>query len=571
MTHPIWQSRLLPLASLSLLCSGSISAAEQVGSFAFLGNNESFAVSDAQQLAIWGGSGSETLLISGTPVLQVDANVERIEFPNALADYTFAIQGTQISILSGATAVVSLYGLNGDLTLVFADGAAPLQLSGLNSANLGDAALSTTAGSLTATLNTQITSSTADGGSGTSNALYDSWVLNTDNERARHIADDSGQKVLVNIQSVTQVSDSTGDYAQVSATGIPDYVVSASQDLVTWLNSRPKASSDFIGGATTISAGDEIQFGQNIGYDSTNQMSECGQNEGFGYWPPGPVCPEDTSKVGLFPESPEINADDCDTGLSAIGYAINGVSMYGWSDGQSYNSEGAWQSLAPLAEVYDVDICGGHAANGDYHHHFYSACWAETAGDTGTGHSPVYGFAADGYPVYGPWHDTGVIAQSCWKVRDFTAGSATGCDGDGVRNCVMVDQYDPTAGVTGADAEGPTTSGTYTSLSGNTFDTTAGFFFEDYYYDSSCSSEGEAMLDQYNGHEHDDLGYHYHVTITSANDTTPAFPYMSGPRFRGKLQSNAITSCSTGIPNGGGNEGGGGNDGGGGGTQPPPR
>ncbi|MCG8609496.1 MAG: YHYH protein, partial [Pseudomonadales bacterium] len=380
MTHPIWRSKLLPLASLSLLWSGSISAAEQVGSFAFLENNESFAVSDAQQLTIWGGSGSETLLISGTPVLQVDANIERIELPNALADYTFAIQGTQISIMSGTTTVVSLYGLNGDLTLVFADGAAPLRLSGLSTANLGDATLSTTAGNLSATLNTDITSTTADSGSGTSNLLYDSWVVNTENERAQHIASDSAQKVLVNIQSVTQVSDSTGDYAQVSATGIPDYVVSATQDLVSWLNNRPNASSDFIGGSTTISAGDIIQFGEDIGYDSSNPMSECGQNEGFGYWPPGPVCPEDTSKVGLFPESPEVNEADCDTGLDAIGYAVNGVSMYGWSDGQSYNSEGVWQALAPLAEVYDVDICGGHAANGDYHHHFYSDCWAETAG-----------------------------------------------------------------------------------------------------------------------------------------------------------------------------------------------
>ncbi|WP_268892977.1 hypothetical protein [Psychromonas sp. L1A2] len=34
-----------------------------------------------------------------------------------------------------------------------------------------------------------------------------------------------------------------------------------------------------------------------------------------------------------------------------------------------------WYTLAPIAEQYDVDMCGGHAENGTYHHHFYTSCY----------------------------------------------------------------------------------------------------------------------------------------------------------------------------------------------------
>jgi len=167
--------------------------------------------------------------------------------------------------------------------------------------------------------------------------------------------------------------------------------------------------------------------------------------------------------------------------------------------------------------------------------------------DEGTGHSPVYGYAADGYAIHGPWYSDGVLVKSSWVVRDYDdASSATGCGTAGVRDCVLVDEFDVGAGFVAA-ADGPSTSDEYISLSGNIFIASSGFFYQDFYWDSALTNLAGEYLDQYNGHNSgDDLGYHYHVTVTQDNDgvQTSAFPYTIGPRFYGKLQDNSIASDS---------------------------
>jgi hypothetical protein len=63
----------------------------------------------------------------------------------------------------------------------------------------------------------------------------------------------------------------------------------------------------------------------------------------------------------------------------------------------------------------------------------------------------------------------------------------------------------------------------------------SGLFLQDYYWDKTCTAQGGPALDQYNGHTHDYLGYHYHVTRTrDANGVfTEAFPYLAGPTLYG--------------------------------------
>ncbi|WP_141215660.1 YHYH protein [Hahella sp. CCB-MM4] len=427
-----------------------------------------------------------------------------------------------------------------------------LAVSGLTACGGGGASSGTSTGdSSTEDASSVTLSSTAD----ETKDVYSAWMINESNETSAVMLD-GGAGILVNVQSVTPMYYSGENYAQVEASGIPNYQVTISQDLIDWIEARPRADladdsqQDLVTGDVTVSAGDLIEFGEDIGYRSFSRDTTCPLNAGYGYWPPGPTCPENTDKIGYFPEAPSESGSDCETGLGVVGYAINGVSIFNWDDGQSYNREDVWHTLAPVAEAYDVDICGGHAANGEYHHHFYSSCWAEVAGDEGNGHSPIYGYAADGYPIYGPWHDTGVVAQSCWKKRDYSASSETGCGTDGERSCQLVDEYDISKGVTTVSRDGPTTSGTYISLSQNSFDTGEGFFREDYYYDPDCSDDGEAYLDEHNGHDHGDYGYHYHLTVTSATDMTPAFPFTFGPTFKGSLSSIAITSCGGLLPGG---------------------
>ncbi|MCO1333254.1 YHYH protein [Microbulbifer sp. OS29] len=373
------------------------------------------------------------------------------------------------------------------------------------------------------------------------------WILNSGDERAPYIYEsNSNEQVLVNVQSVESETVDGKEYTVVSATGIPYYTIEITQNILDALIERPKASSDFLTGSPYVSVGDIVSFGEDIGYQSN---SSCGAEAGYGFWPPGPVCPENVSHVGYIPVEPEPSSETCETGLGVQGYWVNGTSIYQWGDGQSVNN--TWHTLAPLAEVYDVDICGGHAANGDYHHHFYSDCLAELVGDIGDGHSPIYGYTADGYAIYGPWESETVLAESSWVARDYDDSSSdSGCGIAGERSCLLVDEYDVSQGVTTTSNTGPTTSGSYTSLSGNEFETTSGFFYEDYYWDEALTSQGGAYLDQYNGHSDDDRGYHYHLTVTvdSGGQLTPAFPFTFGPRFFGKLDDQTIVSqCSTTI------------------------
>lgn len=371
------------------------------------------------------------------------------------------------------------------------------------------------------------------------------WVMNETDESAPILSNGNGDstKSLVNVQSIT--SDGVS-YAVLQTSGIPNYDIYINQDQIDWLNNRPKAATDFDTGSTTASSGDLIEFGTDIGYINT----QCALGEGQGYWPPGPGCPTNQNKNVSIPLTPSVNTtDDGDIGLGAIGYAVNGVSIYGWGDGQTIVSNGdswstgrggSFQTLAPVAELYDVDLCWGHAAMGDYHHHFYSSCWeAVTEEDSASTHSAIFGFSADGYPVYGPYHDksSGTLATSCWKVRDYSHNTDTGCS-DNTRSCVMVDPYDPTQGTKMVNA-GPDFSEHYTSLSGNDFIATNGSFFEDYYYDASCSAQENQYLDQYNGHDHDDLGYHYHLTIDS--NGTATFPYTFGPKYKGNVPEGTNT------------------------------
>lgn len=363
-----------------------------------------------------------------------------------------------------------------------------------------------------------------------------SWRMGTA-APAYIVTDGSGDQV--DVQSV-EVS---GDTIVVTTDGIPSYETEITQALLDELNSRPLASTDFANGSPTVSVGDVVSFGQDMGWNSTG-CTRDGVDEGDGYWPPGPECPEALDREFVFPAEPSAASASCYTPIATGGLWVNGVAIFNWTDGQSYNNENTWYNLAQKLEVYDGDICDGHAAANEYHHHYLPDCLADQLGDEGGGHSPIYGWMADGYPLYGPWYADGQEAQSCWRTRDYSASSATGCGTEGARTCVLVDNMDPTAGTTSVNSAGPNTSETITSQSGNLFAAESGIYFEDYYFDSDCATQGGAYLDAHNGHEHDGLGYHYHIT--------GSFPYTAGPEFAGALPSSGLSCTDSPYPQRGG-------------------
>ena len=116
---------------------------------------------------------------------------------------------------------------------------------------------------------------------------------------------------------------------------------------------------------------------------------------------------------------------------------------------------------------------------GVYHHHFHSPCLQSKLNDTGTGHSPIYGFILDGYPIYGPYHSNNTLTKSCWKVRNYKSAS-TGCL-EGKRSCVFKDPSDTKLGVIPLKKNefGPHVDETLTTQSGNKITAVSGQYSVD--------------------------------------------------------------------------------------------
>lgn len=168
--------------------------------------------------------------------------------------------------------------------------------------------------------------------------------------------------------------------------------------------------------------------------------------------------------------------------------------------------------------------------------HSYSPCLMEELGDVGKSHSPLHGFAYDGYPIYGPYQAANTLAVSCWQARDYSSTSVTGCS-DGKRSCVLKDPYNYKSGTTTTSSTGPTVGSTVTSQSSNSITASSGVYFEDYFFNSTCYARGGQYLDSHNGHDHDDYGYHYHLTMDSTG--VPTFPFSVGPKYYGCLPSKS--------------------------------
>jgi len=242
-----------------------------------------------------------------------------------------------------------------------------------------------------------------------------SWLLN-DTVRSTEIFETSAQQegVLEDVQSVTEEDVDGVEYALVQTSNVPGYTVEMTQELVDELNARPRAATDFTSGATTASAGEIVAFGQDIGYVSTH--ADCQETGGYGYWPPGPHCPEDQDLEAYITTAPTPNDAECETGLGRVGLYVNGANVFNWNDGTTYAD--TWHNLAPEQEVYDVDVCEGHANQGSqYHHHSFSWCLGDLLGDDGADRH-LNAIAAVG-------GDRLVIAGEAGTVLTSTDGGAT--------------------------------------------------------------------------------------------------------------------------------------------------
>src|SRR5205085_4886505 len=107
---------------------------------------------------------------------------------------------------------------------------------------------------------------------------------------------------------------------------------------------------------------------------------------------------------------------------------VNGVEFFNASDGHSYNNANIWHQNANVVEAPSFDTGKGHPQQtGVYHYHQSPTLLRAQLGDDGTHHSPLLGFAFDGFPVYGPYgyanaNGTGGVDRmdTSYKLRTIT-------------------------------------------------------------------------------------------------------------------------------------------------------
>uniref|UniRef100_A0A7R9Z199 YHYH domain-containing protein n=1 Tax=Pseudictyota dubia TaxID=2749911 RepID=A0A7R9Z199_9STRA len=136
----------------------------------------------------------------------------------------------------------------------------------------------------------------------------------------------------------------------------------------------------------------------------------------------------------VYPKRPS-NKYIMDT-TNVVGLAVNGVHIFSPFTGID--------SVATTDET--VDTCNGHPANGIYHYHGFSSCihneTVPAASGTTIPHSKIYGWAFDGFPIYGPYGYTDPEDDTSEVVRIVTGYEITSGDG----TCPGDWQYTPATG-----------------------------------------------------------------------------------------------------------------------------
>ena len=292
-----------------------------------------------------------------------------------------------------------------------------------------------------------------------------------------------------------------------------------------------------------------VQYSTNFVYATT---------QGIPSYVVGPYLDGNPNQAGnqnaifKFPLNPVQNTGTAvSTPMGNIGVFINGVAMFNYSDGVSWKSstgafaggplggagDGVWNRDAIVYEKAGFDCSKGHPAGTNYHHHqnpsafdldknvISTICNLYDADGLyaidSTVHSPLIGFAYDGFPVYGAYgykntDGTGGIIRmkSSWTLRNIT-----------VRNTLY----------TGASVTaGPNVSTTYP----------LGSFKEDYGYTAPI---GPDYLDEHNGRfcktpEYPNGIYCYFATVDA--NWNSAYPYLVGPTYYGTKVAAKVTSIT---------------------------
>lgn len=331
--------------------------------------------------------------------------------------------------------------------------------------------------------------------------------------------------------------------------------------ITSWLQNTTTTGSYYMSGnSTAIDNGIAVNC-QQVEY-STDWVYVT--THGIPSYPTGPFLDgnpsqaNDQAAIFQFPIVPTPNTGNpTETTGGNIGVFINGVALFDYRDGVAWNSNTgtlcggpgnppcpggmgatqAWNRDAIPAEMGGFDCSKGHPAMGNYHHHqnpsafkldlnvLSTICNLYDADGLyamdSTEHSPLIGWAYDGYPIYGAYGYTN---------ENGTGGITRMKSGYELANYSVRTNYPD-----GTDVDdGPAVDATYF----------LGYFREDYQW---VSQPTEDYLDEHNGRfsitpEFPNGTYCYFATVDE--NWNSAYPYAVGPTYYGNVVAGTVTTIS---------------------------
>ncbi|MEO5916312.1 MAG: YHYH protein [Luteolibacter sp.] len=282
-----------------------------------------------------------------------------------------------------------------------------------------------------------------------------------------------------------------------------------------------------------------------------------------------PNFPSNNAKIYRIPRVPSVPASKTLTGLGATGCMVNGVSMFDSRDAFSYVSAsstdatpvngltgyGVWNRDGYHNENVTFDPAFAHQAGNNYHYHAQPIGLRYQLGDhvnynsttnrytestaAVTAHSPILAWAADGFPVYGPYGYSSPLDPNS-GVRRMVSGHVLRNGSYGTTNLTSTGRttLPPWAQriQTVAFKNGPGVSTTYA----------LGHYIEDFDFlgDRGYTQGVDFDLNEQNVRwcvtpEFPAGTYAYFTTINA--DGTPAYPYTTGRQYYGNPTGGTTT------------------------------
>lgn len=261
-----------------------------------------------------------------------------------------------------------------------------------------------------------------------------------------------------------------------------------------------------------------------------------------GPFPGNPAYPSDRNRTYRIPLNPvAATGTHTNVGLGAVGTMVNGVNLFNALDAMTYQNDNTWHQIANVFEASSFDAGPGHPAPGQgtpqpgqlvagtYHYHEAPTALIDQlrpGGDNGTLHSPLLGFAFDGFPIYGSYG---------YANQDGSGGIVRETSSYQLRNITQRHTL-PNGTSLPSNQWGPDVSAQYP----------LGDYAEDYVY-----VPGSGTLDQYDGRnvvtpEYPGGTYAYFMPLDASLKNV--YPYVLGPQYYGVVDTANLGNGTITVP-----------------------